>query len=115
MNELVISKLLGQGIEKYKALFSHVCAAIQLNNEGISLIRDDNIQYIYKDARNNDPLSRVVAVELLKGKEYKYDKEKYREMLLEAAETILGYFGFNRTVFRDPPKNNKKWWQQFNE
>jgi hypothetical protein len=27
-------------------------------------------------------------------KELDYDKEKYREMLLEAAETVLGYFWF---------------------
>jgi hypothetical protein len=27
------------------------------------------------------------------------DKEKYREMTLDAAETVLGYFGFDRTVY----------------
>jgi len=37
-----------------------------------------------------------------------YDREKYRELLLDAAETVLGYFGFDRTVFGDAPKN-KKW------
>jgi hypothetical protein len=26
-------------------------------------------------------------------------KEKYRGMLLEAAETVLGYFGLNMTVY----------------
>jgi hypothetical protein len=30
-----------------------------------------------------------------------YDKEKYREMLLEAAETVLGYFGFDGALFGD--------------
>ena len=30
-----------------------------------------------------------------------YDKEKYREMRLDAAETVLGYFGFDRTLYRD--------------
>jgi hypothetical protein len=29
---------------------------------------------------------------------YYYDKEKYREMVLDAAETVLGFFGFDRTV-----------------
>jgi hypothetical protein len=28
-----------------------------------------------------------------------YDKEKYREMILDAAETILGFLGFDRTVY----------------
>jgi hypothetical protein len=31
--DLVISKLLGQNIEKYKSLFPHVCAAIQLRTD----------------------------------------------------------------------------------
>lgn len=30
-----------------------------------------------------------------------YDKEKYREMVLDAAETVLGYFGFDRTSYED--------------
>lgn len=28
-----------------------------------------------------------------------YDKEKYREMIFDAASTVLGYFGFDRTVY----------------
>jgi hypothetical protein len=40
-----------------------------------------------------------------------YDKEKYREMLLEAAETILGYFGFDRTIYGDRKKNKKRWYE----
>jgi len=110
LNDLVVSKLLGQGLERYKALFPHVCAAIQLNKAGVSLIRGDNIQYIYKDARNSDPLSRVIPVELIKGEVLQYDKEKYREMLLEAAETILGYFGFDRNAYGDDiSKRNRDW------
>ena len=30
---------------------------------------------------------------------FSYDKEKYREMKFDAAETVLGYFGFDRTVY----------------
>jgi hypothetical protein len=32
-NDLVILKLLGQNIEKYRSLFPHVSAAIQLSGE----------------------------------------------------------------------------------
>ncbi len=31
-------------------------------------------------------------------------------MLLEAAETVLGYFGFDSTAFGNTTKRNKKWW-----
>jgi hypothetical protein len=37
-----------------------------------------------------------------------YDKEKYKEMILDAAETVLGYFGFDRTVYGMPSKNGRK-------
>ena len=30
-----------------------------------------------------------------------YDKEKYTEIILDAAETVLGIFGFVRTVYND--------------
>jgi hypothetical protein len=34
-------------------------------------------------------------------------------MLLEAAETILGYFGFDRTLYGDTTRNKKrKWWYE---
>jgi hypothetical protein len=48
--------------------------------------------------------------------EHDYDKEKYREMLLEAAETALGYFGFDRTAFGySVEKKNRKWWYGLSE
>ena len=42
-------------------------------------------------------------------------KEKYRDMLLEAAETVSSIFGFDRTAYGDSPKKYKKWWQRLNE
>jgi hypothetical protein len=43
-------------------------------------------------------------------------KEKYREMLLEAAETVLGIFGFDRRMYGDlAKKKNRKWWPTLRE
>jgi hypothetical protein len=39
-----------------------------------------------------------------------YDKEKYKEVLLDASETILGIFGFDRTFYGK--LKDKKWWMQ---
>ncbi len=37
--------------------------------------------------------------------------EKYKEMILDAAETVLGYFGFDRTVYGSKRnKAERKWW-----
>ena len=119
VQDLVVSRLLRQDIDKYRSLFPHVSAAIRLREAGKSLVRGKNIQYVYTDAQHKNPLCRVTPIGLIKqekGQEQKYDKEKYRDMLLEAAETVLGYFGFDRTVFGDTmKKRNKKWWYALNE
>ena len=39
-----------------------------------------------------------------------YDEEKYKEMLLDASETTLGIFGFDRTLFGKP--KDTKWWME---
>lgn len=50
VQDLVVSKLLRQDIDKYRSLFPHVSAAIRLKESGKSLVRGQNIQYIYTDA-----------------------------------------------------------------
>ena len=102
--DLVISKLLRQDIEKYKSLFPHVSAAIQLSRHPL---KGETIQYIYTDSRHNNPLCRVAPIEnILSESLPPYDKEKYREMVLDAAETVLGFFGFDRTVYGSLKRNN---------
>ena len=100
-NKIVISKLLRQDIEKYKSLFPHVSAAIQLLSGGKCPSKDDTIQYIYTDSQHKNPLCRVVLLEILQkiwekeqdckenGKTLNYDKDKYREMVLDATETVI--------------------------
>jgi DNA polymerase elongation subunit (family B) len=103
--------MLGQDLTKYRSLFPHVSAALKLSETGKSLVRRDIIQYIYTNAAHKNPLRRVTPLDLMsKGKEHDCDREKYREMLLEAAETVLGYFGFDTTVYVDSiRKRNRKW------
>jgi DNA polymerase elongation subunit (family B) len=115
LKDLVVSKMLRQELTKYRSLFPHVSAALQMTEAGKSLDRGDIIQYIHTDAAHKNQLRRVMPVDLIsQGKEHDYDKEKYREMLLEAAESILGYFGFDRTVYGDR-KKNRKWWHELRE
>jgi DNA polymerase elongation subunit (family B) len=74
--DLIISKLLRQNIEKYKSLFPHVFAAIQLRKYPL---KGDTIQYIYTDSKHSNPLCRVTPIENLESLP-QYDKEKYKEM-----------------------------------
>ncbi|MGC2669911.1 MAG: DNA polymerase domain-containing protein [Candidatus Nitrosopolaris sp.] len=112
IKDLMVSKMLGQDLTKYRSLFPHVSAALQLTEAGKSLIRGDIIRYIYTDSAHKNPLRRVMPVDLI-SEEHHYDKEKYR-MLPEAAETVLGYFGFDMTVYGDR-KKNRKWWHEIRQ
>jgi DNA polymerase elongation subunit (family B) len=114
-NDLVISKLLGQDIEKYRSLFPHVSAAIQQSSEDKHPSKGDTIRYIFTDSQHKNPLCRVTSVSNTnrsnKEEAFSYDKEKYREMILDAAETVLGYFGFDRTLYGNKKNTvTRKWW-----
>jgi DNA polymerase-2 len=109
--DLIISKLLRQDIQRYKSLFPHVSAAIQLRKYPLT---GDTIQYIYTDSKHNNPLCRVTPIENLKSLP-PYDKEKYKEIILDAAETILGFFGFDRTVYSNFKKGRRKWFEELRE
>jgi len=110
--DLVISKQLRMDLTKYKNIFPHVAAAIQLSNvNGKSPSRSEVIQYIYTDSQHQNPLNRVViAGDSYNNSGLEYDKVKYKEMLLDAAETVLGIFGFSRELYGKP--KDKKWWME---
>ncbi len=113
--DLVISKLLRQDIQKYRSLFPHVSAAIQSKKYPL---KGDTIQCIYTDSKHSNPLSRVTSIENLKPIP-QYDKEKYKEMILDAAETVLGFFGFDRTAYSNIKKNTARrkwrWYEEMRE
>jgi DNA polymerase-2 len=109
--DLIISKLLRQDIQKYRSLFPHVSAAIQSRKYHL---KDDTIQYIYTNSKHKNPLCRVTPIENLKPLP-QYDKEKYKEMVLDAAETVLGFFGFDRTVYSNLKNGRRRWYEELRE
>ena len=87
-------------------------AAIQLRKYPI---KGDTIQYIYTNSQHNNPVYRVVSIENIQSLP-EYDKEKYREMILDAAETVLGFFGFDRSVYGNVKGKRKwRWYEELRE
>ena len=72
---------------------------------------------IYTNSQHKNPLCRVVSVDTINDKKEKldYDKEKYKEMILDAAETVLGYFGFDRALYGNEKNISKRKWRWFEE
>jgi hypothetical protein len=54
-------------------------------------LKGDTIQYVYTDSKHNNRLCRVKPIEKMNSR-LPYDKQKYKEMVLDAAETVLGIF-----------------------
>jgi hypothetical protein len=82
----------------------------------------DTVRYIYTDSQHKNPLCRLTSVENTNGSKkeeaFSYDKEKYREMILDAAETVLGYFGFDRTVYgnkKSTGARKSRWLQELKQ
>jgi DNA polymerase elongation subunit (family B) len=68
LQDLVISKVLGQDIEKYRSIFPHVSAAIQLSNDSPGKhypMKGDTIQYVYTNSQHSNPPCRVVLIEMI--------------------------------------------------
>ena len=103
VSELVISKILRMPIERYRSLFPHVLAAAQLRQTKQPVRPGDLVDYVYVDTGQVNPMNRVAPAELADT----YDRDKYAEMLLDVAESILGVFGFTRTQlgFQSHPRN----------
>lgn len=64
------------------------------SNEGEIPMKGQNIRYIYTNSKHKNPLCRVAPVPTRDKEDTitSYDKVKYRDLLLDAAETVLGYF-----------------------
>jgi hypothetical protein len=67
---------------------------------------------------SSNPLCRVVPLENIQEQEQGegmkkslldyYDEEKHREMVLDAAETVLGSFGFDRSLHGNSRRKGRK-------
>ena len=95
--ELVISKILRKPLSERVRMFPHVSAAVNLSQQGKAIKGGDVVGFVYVNARHRNPLRRVAPIEIYDS-EY-YDREKYRALVLDAAETVLSTFGFSRRQF----------------
>jgi DNA polymerase elongation subunit (family B) len=87
-HDLIISKQLRMDLNKYRTIFPHIAAAIQLSNTGKQPTKGDTIKYIYTNVEHQNPMNRVItAKDWDNNSGLEYDKENYKDMLLDAAET----------------------------
>jgi hypothetical protein len=89
-------------MESMESILEH----LSKNEINIYTHLDEFVSYILGHIQNASLSSGSLKV-YLAASESKYDREKYNELLFDAAETILGIFGFDKTLYGKP---KDKWW-----
>ncbi len=87
--ELLVAKSVRQKGSEYKVANHTALALRQLEEVGIEIHPGEKIHYLIKDGSAKNKEDRVRADPLLSADDL-YDEEKYRELLLKAAEELLG-------------------------
>jgi hypothetical protein len=76
-----------------------------LNQKSIAILGRE----IVLEPNHAGPLFRITPAKLISAQNY--DRKKYLEMMLDAAEAVLVVFGFNRSIFGFD-KKFKHWWDE---
>jgi DNA polymerase elongation subunit (family B) len=93
--------------------FTHVAAAIQLACRGKNVKEGEDVSFIYRDSEHHNPLCHVIPLELADAN-VNFDRKKYCEMLLDAAETVLSTFSFPREAY-NTLNRPKSWLKELRE
>lgn len=90
LRELLMARALRREPEDYSVMAPHVAAALQLKLRGLRVRKGELVGFAFANARHRVRLLRVAPYELMEGRAY--DRERYGELLLSAAHTVLSPF-----------------------
>ena len=99
---LRVSKRLGRAVDDYRGRPPHVVAAKQLALKGEDMRSGDVVDFLFVNSRHKNPYRRVVPSRLIDEEWRGYDRKKYADLVQDAAEKILGVFGFKRMEATKP-------------
>lgn len=100
LRDLVLTYHLSRNPDEYKSATLNAVVARQLDARGITLHPGESIRYVIMDYSARCATDRAHAWELCDGATG-YDVERYTELLLRAAETIVAPFGMNAAMLRN--------------
>jgi DNA polymerase elongation subunit (family B) len=93
LTDLIFKTHVSRGCDEYRQLNNQMAAMKQLRLEGIETLAGQTIRYIITDHKSRN-YEKMVKIPELVDENTHYDKEKYYEHLLRAAESILLPFGY---------------------
>ena len=98
--DLMILNALSKNHDQYDSNLVQVSAIRQLADEGLELMAGQSVSYVITNYRSKTQSDRVKPVELLDA-DTKYDKERYIELLIKGAASVLQPFGVDELVLKE--------------
>lgn len=97
--DLVLTYHLSRDPHEYRTDTLNAIVARELAGRGITLQPGESIRYVITDYGAQAPADRARAIEFLDGS-WGYDVERYTDLLLRAAETIVTPLGVNKQMLQ---------------
>ncbi|MCZ7391851.1 MAG: DNA polymerase domain-containing protein [Candidatus Methanoperedens sp.] len=94
-SDLIFKTHVSRGCDEYRQFNNQMAAMRQLRQEGIETLPGQSIRYIITDHKSRSWQKRVMIPELA-DENTQYDRVKYYEYLLQAAESMLLPFGYTK-------------------
>jgi DNA polymerase elongation subunit (family B) len=103
LEDLTITIGITRSLDDYRVNNLSVAALRLLKREGVNLYPGQKVQYIIRDWKARKLTERVSIPELTE--DALYDREKYAELIIRAACTMLSPFGFNEYNLQEYTSN----------
>ncbi len=105
VDDLILTARISRNIEDYRQSNSNTAAIRQFRKEGVTIQPGQSIRYVITDHTSKSYSKRVKIAELADDNT-QYDRGKYYEFLLRAAESIFLPFGYTKNVLDEIVRRN---------
>jgi DNA polymerase elongation subunit (family B) len=95
IEDMIFTARISQSLKNYRQSNNNTAAMRQFQKEGITIQPGQSIRYVITDSASKSYMKRVKIAELV-DEDTGYDRSKYNEFLLRAAESILLPFGYTK-------------------
>jgi len=95
IEDMIFTAHVSHSLQDYRQSNNNTAAMRQFQKEGITIQPGQNIRYVITDSASKSYMKRVKIAELVDDGTT-YDRSKYNEFLLRAAESILLPFGYTK-------------------
>ena len=107
IEDMILTARISRSIQDYRQSNSNTAAIRQFQKEGITIRPGQDVRYVLTDHKSKNYMERVKIAELVND-DTRYDRARYYEFLLRAAESMLLPFGYTKDVLDGVMRRNRQ-------